>query len=403
MAKNLSKILCLLTLIFSLAISNEDSKIIEALEAIDNGDAKLALNIYQELYKQTNKKEYLKEMVGLLIQTSKFEEAIKYAKEYQKNDNKDIDINKMIIMSYLNMNKINEAIAEYLILINLENTSENNQYLSSLYLFNKDLNNSRLYAKKAFDIKKNINSLLVIASIDIENDNFNETIPLIKDYYKDEIDEKFALFINTYAIKYKLTPILKELYKEYYNGKQTTQNAMNLARIYVLNNEIDEALKLAKENKLDTNFTIDLYLANKDYTNAKKEVSKAYQKTKDKSYLGLLAIINFESSNDKKSIAPNVISMLKDSIESSPNHIFYNYLGYLLIDYDIDVESGIEYINKALKEEPNNPAYLDSLAWGYYKKNECKKAKEEINKITQPIIEDEIKMHIEAINKCLTK
>jgi tetratricopeptide (TPR) repeat protein len=51
-----------------------------------------------------------------------------------------------------------------------------------------------------------------------------------------------------------------------------------------------------------------------------------------------------------------------------------NYLGYMLIDYDLDVTKGIGYVQEALALEPKNPAYLDSLGWGYYKRKEYRKA-----------------------------
>jgi len=51
-----------------------------------------------------------------------------------------------------------------------------------------------------------------------------------------------------------------------------------------------------------------------------------------------------------------------------------NYLGYMLIDYNLDVTSGIAHVQQALKREPKNPAYLDSLGWGYFKQKEYHKA-----------------------------
>lgn len=51
-----------------------------------------------------------------------------------------------------------------------------------------------------------------------------------------------------------------------------------------------------------------------------------------------------------------------------------NYLGYMLIDNDLDVKAGIGHVQQALKREPKNPAYLDSLGWGHYKQKEYRKA-----------------------------
>lgn len=45
----------------------------------------------------------------------------------------------------------------------------------------------------------------------------------------------------------------------------------------------------------------------------------------------------------------------------------YNYLGYMLADRGVELDQSVEYIKKALKIEPNNGAFLDSLGWAYYK------------------------------------
>ena len=44
-----------------------------------------------------------------------------------------------------------------------------------------------------------------------------------------------------------------------------------------------------------------------------------------------------------------------------------NYLGYMLADRGVRLEESVKYIRKALDLDPNNPAYLDSLGWAYYK------------------------------------
>ena len=52
-----------------------------------------------------------------------------------------------------------------------------------------------------------------------------------------------------------------------------------------------------------------------------------------------------------------------------------------MIDFDIDVKKGISLVKSALKTSPNNIAYLDSLAWGYYKLNRCKEALDIMKKV----------------------
>ncbi|MBN2823839.1 MAG: hypothetical protein JXQ76_00830, partial [Campylobacterales bacterium] len=85
--------------------------------------------------------------------------------------------------------------------------------------------------------------------------------------------------------------------------------------------------------------------------------------------------------------------------------IYLNYYGFTLIDEELNIERGIELIQKALKNEPTNAYYLDSLAWGYYKKKECDKAYDIIKKLINDYgeFEDEIKIHYEKIKNCKQK
>lgn len=49
------------------------------------------------------------------------------------------------------------------------------------------------------------------------------------------------------------------------------------------------------------------------------------------------------------------------------NAAAFNYLGYMLADRGVQLDQSVEYIKKALKIQPNNGAYLDSLGWAYFK------------------------------------
>ena len=44
-----------------------------------------------------------------------------------------------------------------------------------------------------------------------------------------------------------------------------------------------------------------------------------------------------------------------------------NYLGYILADRGVRLEESVKYIQLALRSEPDNGAYLDSLGWAYFK------------------------------------
>jgi tetratricopeptide (TPR) repeat protein len=53
-----------------------------------------------------------------------------------------------------------------------------------------------------------------------------------------------------------------------------------------------------------------------------------------------------------------------------------NYYGYILADRGIRLDEAVDMLQRALKEEPNNAAYEDSLGWAYYKQNKLDDAEQ---------------------------
>lgn len=57
-----------------------------------------------------------------------------------------------------------------------------------------------------------------------------------------------------------------------------------------------------------------------------------------------------------------------------------NYYGYMLADRGVRVAEATSLIQRALKVDPNNGAYLDSLGWAYFKQNRLTEAEEYLRK-----------------------
>ncbi len=96
-----------------------------------------------------------------------------------------------------------------------------------------------------------------------------------------------------------------------------------------------------------------------------------------------------ERLNDVKCFRENFEYVIEKGTES---HMAMNYLGYSLSDRDMDLDYSLKLVNKALKLDPGNPAYLDSLAWVEYKKgnldNALKNIEDSISKYPQdPVVE----------------
>jgi len=62
------------------------------------------------------------------------------------------------------------------------------------------------------------------------------------------------------------------------------------------------------------------------------------------------------------------------------NAAVLNYYGYMLADRGIRLEEAAAMIQRAVTQEPNNGAYLDSLGWVYFKQNKLAEAEESLRK-----------------------
>lgn len=382
---------------------NEDKYILEALDAIDSKDDKKALESYKILYQNTKKIEYLKEQIFALMRLENHKDALAKIKEFEAIIPNDLDILKA--KAYLVRGDLEATIAIWRRILQLEDSVFNNSFIATLYYAKKDFENARAHLIRAYQLDGNDETLLVLASLDLERKKFGDSLPLIKAHFKDELNERFALLLLNIASKINKLDEIEPLFAYYFAKKQSKINATNLAKLYYEKKDYGKVIDLAKKFDFDKALLIDIYLAQKDYKNAKIEAQKAYNRTKDSYYLGIMAIVDFEAQDaeGKAKIAPQVIESLKRALKDEPNHIFYNYVGYLMIDYDINVAEGVGFVEQALRAAPENPAYLDSLAWGHFKSNKCEQAKAVMEKIPRDILlkEREMVEHLEAIDKCV--
>jgi len=75
------------------------------------------------------------------------------------------------------------------------------------------------------------------------------------------------------------------------------------------------------------------------------------------------------------------VSMFKSMIAREPdNGIALNYLGYMYADSGIHLEESLELIGRALRDEPDNGAYLDSYGWALFRLGRLNEAESEIRK-----------------------
>jgi tetratricopeptide (TPR) repeat protein len=214
----------------------------------------------------------------------------------------------------------------------------------------------------------------------------------------------YAKLLSLYQKEKDIDGLL-ETYKVLYKQSNDQEYLDRIIDVYVYKRDIKSAIAFLEEDKSRNDLLYELYKMEKQFSKALGLVDKLYNEDKDAKWIAEKGVLIFENSknkNDKKMIR-DVISHFEKAIAlGNDDSIYLNYYGYTLIDKEVDVKKGINVIENALIQQPDNMYYLDSLAWGYYKERKCAKAYKLMKRVVEHegLEEPEIKEHWDAIRRC---
>ena len=147
------------------------------------------------------------------------------------------------------------------------------------------------------------------------------------------------------------------------------------------NEEIDEGVKMLRAQLTKSEADRDTYLSiaqvyerGKRYKEAEEaahaaEVLPGRPRDNDMVWFVLGAIYERQKFFDKAE------EEFKKSLAVNPkNGSVLNYYGYMLGDLGQRLDEAADLVQRALKEEPYNGAYLDSMGWIYYRQNKLEQA-----------------------------
>ena len=95
-------------------------------------------------------------------------------------------------------------------------------------------------------------------------------------------------------------------------------------------------------------------------------------KTFPRDYGLQLELADYYSDSGRGADAEKLLRQLLDNDPSNADAL--NYLGYLFARNGRNLDEAISLVNRALKAEPNNGAFLDSLGWAYFKRGDLNEA-----------------------------
>lgn len=389
----------------------EDRDILFALELERRGQKANAKDFYKRLYTRTNKEEYLLEYTKLSFNLKEFDNVLKIIEENKtKLGTKENEILRIYIITLVQKKDFSKALLEAQTLSSKYENDLNYELLGNIYLSNKKYEEAKDTFEKVYESTHGETSVLNLSNIlYVYLDEKKEATKLLENHIEEYgcNNSVCSKLLAIYQEEKNIEGIIFLLKKTYYkfedeDNKFSLEKVYKLLMYYLERKDINEAIAFLEESSADNQKLLELYRMKEEYKKAYTLAKELYDKTRNIDYLGQVAILEFESAKDKNKVIKSVISKFEEVLTVVDNHVYQNYLGYLLIDYNIDVKKGLVYVNKALEKSPNNLAYIDSLAWGQYKLKQCKSAYENMKKVVDVagLKDKEIIIHWYKIKEC---
>lgn len=385
--------------------SEEDRLAIFALDFQNHGKFKEASTYFAKLYDKTGKVTYATEAIKNAVLVKDYDSIKTILDKAEANNHHDITLDSYLVAYYIDKKRFQEAKALTDKLIKNKRSAKTLELAGLVHDGLGETQKALTFFKEAYQKEKSTYSLLKMTDlIYIKMKQKQKAIRLLEtdvtlNGCSKMICSRLIQFYTHTHDSEGISNMLKKLYKK--TGNRAF--AEKLIQLYASKKSYDEAISFLKETQFDNLLLLDIYTSKKDYKSALKLVDQLYEKSGDNVLLARSAILEYESSENKKSKAllksiskkfDKVVDILKDPL-------YYNYYGYLLIDHELDVDRGIALVKKALKEDPNSLFYIDSLAWGMFKKGNCEDAYKLLEPISKNSDEKEIVDHLKIIKNCI--
>ncbi len=385
----------------------EDRYVIFALEAERMEDYNSSASLFYTTYEKTDKPEYLNRSLQDLFNAHHYDLLLDLATKYQSKYPDNSMLKRYEILALINQDKMKDAQNRALSLADTTQNPSDAILVGDIYVKEKNIPAALAYLQKAYTRDYDEKILDRVATLLYVNLNKKqEAIDVMEAHIKNYGCSKLicmklaAMYGNENNVD-----AMAATYIRLYAIDPSDEVAQNLIKIYGYQKNYSKMMLFLEGCHCNDELLLQLYVDAKLFDKASVLAKKLYVESFTPQYLAQSAIFKYESMGkkiDKKSL-DIVYKDLKEAVDADPKAVNLNYLGYLMIEHNMDISEGVSYVQEALKLEKDSPFYLDSLAWGYYKLHKCKEAQTVMDQVVAKIGSDEpeIKEHIEAINKCI--
>jgi tetratricopeptide (TPR) repeat protein len=368
----------------------ETLMMLAGLQAKQNKN-KEAAETYRKILSLTGDNAIVKkQLASSLLDAGNYADAAKLLDEMKPASSKDKDLQVLLGRARLGTQQFPEAIKLFQSVLNDNPDSlEAEFYLgiaqeqsgdtqSAIKVFS-DLVNKSAHGEE-FEANRAVFQQHLAAAYGDAGEN-DKAIAVYEDMAKAENPPKpqtmFQL-INAYRLNHQLDKALALGKKEYEDNPNLPEIGLVYARTLADAGKAKEGAevlnKMLQADPSNVDIYVNLsqvYVQGKRFADAEKVLLRAQEKNLDKEKLRFQLASVYERQKD----FDRAESVFKELLKENPkNATVLNYIGYMLADRGVRLQEAVQYVEEALRIEPNKGEYLDSLGWALYKMNDLSNA-----------------------------
>ncbi|HEY0786237.1 MAG TPA: tetratricopeptide repeat protein [Acidobacteriaceae bacterium] len=341
---------------------------------LHDGQEKEALAAYEDVAEgdPTDAQAYL-HMAEIERRDGRYEEALAHLKKAQPlaSDSLEISYNEGLTYDALGRYEEAEAVLSKLVADSEHTTG---QYSTA------EKNNRALFLDRLANVfreegKYDLAAATYIKLADLGSDYAERGYGAAIDSYRDgHAYDKATLIARQAAEKYPRNRVLKIMYATQLADTGKFDEGYSMAKSLLTNTPQDEEIYQALA-QIDTH--------QKKWKDAAEALDKAEQlaaKTDDKLNVYFLR----GALEEKQKHYEGAEVAFRKALAIDPNNTSaLNYYGYMLADHDQRLNEALSMLQKAVKLDPQQYAYLDSLGWAYFKLGQYQLAEGNLLKASQ--------------------
>jgi tetratricopeptide (TPR) repeat protein len=245
-----------------------------------------------------------------------------------------------------------------------------------------------------------------LRTLELNKDNADVRLKLAQSFLKtgqrDQAIHSLEEMVKANPMKFEIYEFLARLYEEAGNKERALANyeqalliAPNQPELYLgaaqtqlSLKQFDRAVATLEEARRrfaipQITYSLAIALASaKRYSDALPVFEAALQEaqSRQEELLDGSFYFNYGATAEQAGLVDKAATLLKRSIDLDPSKAAqaYNYLGFMWVDRNMNLDEAGLMIKKALDIDPENGAYLDSLGWYYYRKGDFARALTEL-------------------------